>query len=62
MKNGFVLVEMEPPRVPERWPDSWKQGDFLIQGVSPRFPENTSIPPDHIKMDSLVDFLLNDIG
>jgi predicted YcjX-like family ATPase len=62
IKNGFVLVEMEPPRVPERWPDSWKQGDFLIQGVSPRFPENTSIPPGHIKMDRLVDFLLNDIG
>ena len=61
MKNGFRLIEIEPPTVPERWPDSWKEGDFNFKDVSPKFPENASVPPKHIKMDSLVDFLLKEI-
>ena len=61
-RNGFVLVDMEPPCVPESWPHSWKQGDYRFLGVAPKFPENTSVPPGHIRMDALVDFLLDPIS
>ena len=61
-RNGLVLSDMEPPRVPESWPHSWKQGDYRFLGVSPKFPENASVPPGHIRMDALVDFLLDPIS
>jgi predicted YcjX-like family ATPase len=61
IRNGLSLLDMEPPRVPDTWPVAWKVGDYRFRGVSPQFPENTSIPPQHLKMDTLMDYLFKPI-
>lgn len=61
IRNRLSLLDIEPPRVPDTWPVAWKVGDYRFRGVSPKFPENMSIPPQHLKMDILMDFLLKPI-
>ena len=64
-KFGDKWVEVgdvwTPSDLPERWPDDWKDGDFKFRSVPPKFPKNIHTPPKHIKLEALLDFLLDPI-
>lgn len=51
--------EYSASELPSTWPGKWSQGEFLFPDVAPQFPENIALPPDHLGMDDVVDFLLN---
>ena len=53
-----VLFESSPSNVPDEWPHSWNLGDHRFHSVGPKFPKNIGIPPPHINMDAIIDFLL----
>jgi predicted YcjX-like family ATPase len=53
-----IVDDIRPSRVPEKWPNSWKNGEFRFPAIAPKFPENITIPPEHLKMDTLLDYLL----
>lgn len=50
--------EFEVSRLPENWPGNWTAGDFRFQSVMPVIHRNVQIPPDHLGMDRLVEFLI----
>lgn len=50
--------EFDVPSLPEVWPDDWKAGDFRFLSVLPEVPKNLQIPPSHLGLDRLFDFLI----
>lgn len=56
-ENGFA--EYEASELPGKWPGKWQEGQFVFPDVAPAFPENIAIPPDHLGMDDVVEFLLS---
>ena len=61
--EGRLLGDTDASRysaseLPESWPAKWSEGEFVYPDVAPVFPENADLPPAHLGLDSLVDFLL----
>lgn len=50
--------EFSVPALPEAWPDDWKAGDFRFLSVLPEVPRNLQVPPAHLGLDRLFDFLI----
>jgi uncharacterized protein len=48
------------PKLPPRWPEDWKYGDFKFPSVWPRIPANKAIPPKHDGLDKIFDFITED--
>jgi len=53
------IATAEPSVLPIKWPDKWSLGDYNFPPFELRFPEIMTTPPDHLGMDSVMDFLLS---
>ena len=51
--------EMEFPvsPLPESWPDDWSPMEYCFPDVLPRARRNVQIPPDHMRLDTVFDFI-----
>jgi predicted YcjX-like family ATPase len=60
VRNNPEGAEMEyaVSGLPERWPDDWAAGDFRFPNVLPEVPKNLQIPPSHLGLDRLFNFLI----
>ncbi len=50
-------MEFTVSRLPEIWPKSWSPGDFAFYRVHPTAPRNLQIPPPHLGLDRVFDFI-----
>ncbi len=50
-------MEFEVSEVPTKWPSAWEPGDFQFYRVLPQVPRNLQIPPAHIGLDRIFDFI-----
>jgi predicted YcjX-like family ATPase len=58
-QNGEAdLQRFETAQVPEHWPDKWAAGDFVFPDVFPLMPSNRDLPPRHIGLDRVVNYVL----
>lgn len=46
--------------LPESWPASWQPGDYQFSRVMPQAPRNLQIPPPHIGLDQVFDYITSD--
>lgn len=46
--------------LPEKWPSSWKYGDFSFHSVMPRMPENKALSPEHHNLNRIFEFITKD--
>lgn len=53
-----TIAEYKASDVPDRWPGSWKDGQFSFPDVCPEFPDNNDLAPDHLGMEAVMEFLL----
>ena len=51
------LSTFDVSELPAAWPDGWKAGDYRYYRVYPDVPENIQIPPRHLGLDKVFDFL-----
>ena len=52
-------VEFEASDLPDRWPGNWSKGDFVFPSVVSVYPENSTIAPDHLGLDRVIEFLVH---
>ncbi len=52
-------IEFAVSPLPESWPHSWQPDDFHYYSVLPTTAKNIQIPPEHLGMDRILDFLIN---
>ena len=45
--------------LPTKWPEKWVPGEYRFPSFELRFPEIETIPPEHLGMDGILDFLLS---
>jgi len=60
MKPGEQKKEFEVSKIPEKWPTSWKEGEFFFTEVYPDISEKWDAPPKQFGMASLFDFLMKE--
>ncbi len=53
-------MEYSVSSLPESWPADWKPRDYQFASVCPEVPGNLQIPPKHLGMDRILDFLIGD--
>ena len=58
--TGRHEVEFAVPALPDSWPDDWGAGEFRFTIVLPNVSKNLQIPPKHIGLDRLFDFLIRE--
>lgn len=58
--EAFEAPELEfgVSELPDAWPRSWEPGDFAFYRVHPNAPRNLQIPPPHIGLDRVFDFIV----
>ncbi len=49
--------EFDVPELPPAWPETWKPGEFPFYRVYPDAPENHLIPPRHLGLDRIFEFI-----
>ncbi len=49
--------EYSVPELPETWPENWKPGEYSFYKVYPDAPQNYLIPPRHIGLDQVFEFI-----
>ncbi len=49
--------EYSVPELPKNWPENWKPGDYPFFRVLPDAPENYLIPPRHMGLDRVFEFI-----
>ena len=49
--------EYSVPELPEAWPENWAPGDYPFFRVYPDAPENYLIPPRHMGLDRVFEFI-----
>lgn len=49
--------EYKVPELPRTWPDKWRPGQFTFYKVYPDAPENYLIPPRHLGLDEVFEFI-----
>ena len=54
-----IAAATKPSALPTKWPEKWVPGDYRFPPFELRFPENAATPPDHLGMESVMDFLLS---
>ena len=59
MVDNADRQEMEFPvsPLPESWPDDWSPMEYCFPDVLPRARRNVQIPPDHMRLDTVFDFI-----
>lgn len=50
----------EVSKLPNRWPNSWKPGDFQFPSVLPKVPENRGLAPEQHNLDKVFSFITRD--
>ncbi|MGF1450491.1 MAG: YcjX family protein [Opitutales bacterium] len=50
-------LEFEVSRLPETWPRAWEPGEYAFYRVHPNAPRNLQIPPPHLGLDRVFDFI-----
>ncbi len=49
--------EYNVPELPETWPEKWSPGEYQFYKVYPDAPENYLIPPRHMGLDQVFEFI-----
>jgi uncharacterized protein len=49
--------EYNVPELPEAWPEKWNPGDYPFYRVYPDAPQNYLIPPRHMGLDQVFEFI-----
>jgi uncharacterized protein len=49
--------EYTVPELPESWPEKWQPGQYSFYKVYPDAPENYLIPPRHLGLDQVFEFI-----
>ncbi|MCA1742543.1 MAG: YcjX family protein, partial [Desulfovibrionales bacterium] len=49
--------EYNVPELPEAWPENWNPGDYPFYRVYPDAPRNYLIPPKHLGLDRVFEFI-----
>ncbi|MBN2064377.1 MAG: YcjX family protein [Sedimentisphaerales bacterium] len=52
-------IEFAVSPLPEAWPKSWQPDDFHYYSVLPTTSQNIQIPPEHLGMDRIFNFMIN---
>ncbi len=52
------IVEYEPSRAPKTWPEIWQAGEFCFPWVAPAISARRDLPPKHIGLNLIADFLM----
>lgn len=52
-----VFKEYNVPELPRTWPENWSPGDYPFYQVYPDAPENYLLPPRHIGLDRIFEFI-----
>ncbi len=50
-------MEFEVTALPEAWPDNWMAGEYKYYSVYPETSQNIQIPPKHIGLDRVFEFV-----
>ncbi|WP_084591052.1 YcjX family protein [Desulfonatronovibrio magnus] len=51
------FMEYSVPLLPETWPENWSAGDYPFYKVYPDAPKNYLLPPRHIGLDRIFEFI-----
>ncbi|WP_291322469.1 YcjX family protein [Desulfonatronospira sp.] len=54
---GREFKEYSVPELPVTWPENWSAGDYPFFRVYPDAPENYLIPPRHLGLDRVFEFI-----
>ena len=57
-QNGDASQRFKTAQVPEHWPDRWAAREFVFPDFFPLMPSNRDLPPPHIGLNRVVDFIL----
>lgn len=52
-------IEFEVSELPESWPESWQPNDYHFYSVYPETAQNYQLPPKHLGLDRILDFMIN---
>ena len=52
------MHHLHPSRLPECWPEHWQAGDYAFPEVWPLLPARRNLPPRHLGLNAIVDFIL----
>lgn len=53
-------MAFEVSALPQDWPAAWQPGEFAFYRVHPQAPRNLQIPPPHLGLDRIFDFITAD--
>ncbi len=51
------FLEYSVPELPRTWPKNWQPGDYQFYRIYPDAPENYLIPPRHMGLDRVFEFI-----
>ena len=57
-KPDHPMCRLHPSRLPDCWPERWEAGDYAFPEVWPLLPARRNLPPRHLGLNAIVDFIL----